>query len=288
MSRPRVPETGTARRIALFLLMLAVFAGPAPPLAAAPEDEAAEAARLYDTGDHEAAAALWRDLLADPGGSAAGLDRAALQYNLGNAEFRAGRLGRAMLRWERTLLLRPGDEDALANLALARRLLDRRLTEAASSGASDAFASELLRSMEGLTARVRRIPARRSAALLSGASLASGGLLTLLLLGRGGGRRRIGVLLALAVLAALGSGLVLRLRLDAPPVAVVVRPGAALRSGPAASFPQLASLPEGFYLEMSADRPGAETGFRRVVAAGIVGYADEESVVPVAEEEPAQ
>ncbi len=258
--------------LAFSFLAAPLFAQAASPL------ELREAVRLYDDGDYEAAAAVWRTLLEE---EAAGLDRAVLHYNLGNAEFRNGRLGRAMLHWERTLLLRPGDDDALANLALARELLGRRLTETASSDVPDDFARELLRSMGGFAARFRRIPPGRFAAVLSAAALAAGSLGTLLLLGRR--RRLFGFALLGCLLAAAGSGSLLWLRLGASPVAVVVEPGAALRSGPGASFPRLASLPEGFYLELGGSGGAAEDRFFRVLAAGIVGYADRESVAPVEE-----
>jgi tetratricopeptide (TPR) repeat protein len=52
----------------------------------------------------------------------AGFEGADLHYNLGNAYFKAGNLGRSILEWERALALAPGDEDVLANLELARSL----------------------------------------------------------------------------------------------------------------------------------------------------------------------
>ena len=67
---------------------------------------------------------------------------------------------------------------------------------------------------------------------------------------------------------------------------MVVQAGAALRSGPGHSFPQLAALPEGLYLELDGEAGAAQDGFRRVVAAGIVGYADGKSVIPVDERQP--
>lgn len=261
-----------------------------------------EAARRYDAGDYREAAEIWRALLGEaavrPGGAAGqgsapgtGWDRAALHYNLGNAEFRDGRLGYAMLHWERALLLRPGDPEARANLALARSLLDRRLTAAAASAdgdaasgdasvSVDAFALELLRSMEGFTAGVRRAPPGRFAAFVVASALLGGALATLLLF-RVGPRRLFLAGLAAAVLSAGVSGFLLRLALTAPPLAVVVRPAAALRSGPGPSFPQLASLPEGLYVEVG-EGEAAEDGYLRVVAAGIVGFAARDAVVPVA------
>lgn len=51
-----------------------------------------------------------------------GFVSAGLEYNLGNAYFKAGELGRAILHWERALALAPGDEDVQTNLELARSL----------------------------------------------------------------------------------------------------------------------------------------------------------------------
>lgn len=45
-----------------------------------------------------------------------------LHYNLGNAYFKTGDLGRAILNWERALAIEPSDEDAQANLELANTL----------------------------------------------------------------------------------------------------------------------------------------------------------------------
>lgn len=293
---------GTA---ALALLVSLSGFGAAPAAALADPEEAA---RRYDAGDYREAAGIWREMLGEPGagpGEATGpgdgpdarWDPAALHYNLGNAEFRDGRLGYAMLHWERSLRLGPGDAEARANLALARSLLDRRLTAAAASaegeGASgssssapaDAFALELLRSMEGFTAGARRVPPGRFGAALAAAALL-GGALTTLLLFRVGPRRLLGAALAAAVLSAGVSAVLLRLALTAPPLAVVVRPAAALRSGPGPSFPQLASLPEGLYVEVGDAETRAAAGdpresYLRVVAAGIVGFAAPDEVIPV-------
>jgi tetratricopeptide (TPR) repeat protein len=52
----------------------------------------------------------------------AGARNSALYYNLGNAHYRLGELGLAILNYERALKLDPSDEDARANLELARQL----------------------------------------------------------------------------------------------------------------------------------------------------------------------
>lgn len=240
---------------------------------------AAAAARSYDDGDYEASAATYRQLLDEDSGN---LDRAALHYNLGNAEYRTGRLGHAMLHWERSLAIRPGDTDARANVALARSVLDRRLTDAAASGDPDTFLVELLGSMQGFPVWLRQTPPARFAWPLSAFVLLAGVCWTLLTVRRGR-RGLLLTVLGLSLVATTTCGILLRLRLTVSPVAVVVQPGAALRSGPGHSFPQLAALPEGLYLELDGEGGVAQDGFRRVVAAGIVGYADGESVVPVVE-----
>lgn len=268
------------RRHLLGALALAIGSGHAGN--ALPQESfetAAAAARSYDDGDYEAAAATYRRLLDEDVGN---LDRAALHYNLGNAEYRGGRLGYAMLHWERSLAIRPGDEDARVNVALARGVLDRRLTDAAASGDPEPFLLALLGSMQGFQVWLRQTPPARFAWSLSAFVVLAGACWTLLMIRRG----RRGLLLAVlgfSLVTTTAAGVLLRLRLTVAPVAVVVQPGAALRSGPGHSFPQLAALPEGLYLELDDQAEVSADGFRRVVAAGIVGYADGESVVPVDE-----
>ncbi len=88
--------------------------------AAAQEDGFDRGNALYGEGDFEAAAAAYASVLE------AGLESAALHYNLGNAHYRLGRLGPAVLAYERALRLEPGHDDARANLALVtQRLRDR-------------------------------------------------------------------------------------------------------------------------------------------------------------------
>lgn len=58
----------------------------------------------------------------------AGYGSGALYYNLGNAYFKLGDLGRAVLSYERARRLEPGDEDVRANLELANSLLADEIT----------------------------------------------------------------------------------------------------------------------------------------------------------------
>ncbi len=72
--------------------------------------------QLYQEGDYRAALEAYEAVLS------AGHESAALHYNLGNAYFKVGDLGRSILEWERARVRSPGDPDVLANLELARSL----------------------------------------------------------------------------------------------------------------------------------------------------------------------
>lgn len=70
----------------------------------------------YQEGDFGAAVEAYEAVLVS------GYRSAGLEYNLANAYFKTGELGRAILHWERAKELAPGDEDVQANLDLARSL----------------------------------------------------------------------------------------------------------------------------------------------------------------------
>lgn len=90
------------------LLLLAV------PLWAAPnEAPLREANALYKEGQFAQAAEKYQ-AQAD-----AGVSHWVLEYNLGNAYYRAGQLGRALLHYERAFRLKSNQKDVVYNLALA-------------------------------------------------------------------------------------------------------------------------------------------------------------------------
>jgi hypothetical protein len=91
----------------LTLQVLAVLAADAPPAFK-------EAAALYDAGHYDQAVLRYESL------RGAGLASANLYFNLGNACFKAGQLGRAVLHYERARRLEPRDPDILGNLRFAR------------------------------------------------------------------------------------------------------------------------------------------------------------------------
>lgn len=80
----------------------------------------AQANAAYSNGSYRQAADLYEAVLGR------GVHSAKLYYNLGNSWFKQGRMGRAVLNYNRALLLDPTDEDTQYNLAMANvRIVDR-------------------------------------------------------------------------------------------------------------------------------------------------------------------
>jgi tetratricopeptide (TPR) repeat protein len=78
---------------------------------------AAEGDRAYESGEYESAAESYRAALE------AGLDHPILHYNLGNAYFKQGELGEAIVQYRRALRQNPRDGAARANLERAESLI---------------------------------------------------------------------------------------------------------------------------------------------------------------------
>lgn len=68
----------------------------------------------YAEGNYAEAISIYENLLSNVGESS------ELHYNLGNAYYKADNIAKAILAYERALLLNPGDEDIAFNLELAR------------------------------------------------------------------------------------------------------------------------------------------------------------------------
>ncbi len=95
-------------RLALLLSLfgMTLFAADLPS-----EFDAAN--RLYEKGDYTGAAAAYQKLAQGPGASS------ALLFNLGNAWFKSGQVGRAIVAYRSAARLAPRDPDVLANLRFA-------------------------------------------------------------------------------------------------------------------------------------------------------------------------
>lgn len=122
----------TLRALATAIIACGAAAAPAEPLS--PERQRqilADALRDYDAAAEVQAADLTRaqQLYRQSAAGfealvASGLRNAALEYNLGNAYFRAGDLGRAILHYRRALRFDPSDVRVQANLRYARQRVE--------------------------------------------------------------------------------------------------------------------------------------------------------------------
>jgi tetratricopeptide (TPR) repeat protein len=117
-----------------FLAGLAVVAAAIPPCrpagaqAPGPQSNVRELAvrgnQLYEAGEFEESVDIYEETISR------GAVAPELYYNLGNAYYKSGNLGRAVLNYERALRLAPRDEDVRANLKLVRSMLrDRQFVE---------------------------------------------------------------------------------------------------------------------------------------------------------------
>jgi tetratricopeptide (TPR) repeat protein len=108
----------TVPRIVSHIVLLLLL--PAALLSQSVEETFDRAGTLFRDGKFSEAAAAYESILAQ------GKTSAQIYYNLGNAYYRAGELGRAILNYERAKVLSPGDADVEHNLDLANlRTLDR-------------------------------------------------------------------------------------------------------------------------------------------------------------------
>ena len=80
-----------------------------------------EANAKYEAQDYKAASKSYEDL------THAGQETAAVYYNLGNAYFRLGQKGKALVSYERALAISPRDKDIRWNLEMLRSVLADRI-----------------------------------------------------------------------------------------------------------------------------------------------------------------
>jgi len=99
---------------AYLITTLALVLGQVASTAASPDEDFREANQLFETREYERAITLYTSIVQQ------GLESPALYFNLGNAYFRNGDLGHAVLYYLRAKRLSPGDDDIAANLQFAR------------------------------------------------------------------------------------------------------------------------------------------------------------------------
>jgi len=169
-------------------------------------------------------------------------------YNLANSYFKLGKLGAAILYYERALRLDPSDRDTRDNLDLARGLIRDRVTES-----EIPYPVKVVRDvLDGLSANL-------VGAFFLIVYLADGALVGLLLLARGPTRRRVlGYCAATVGLVALAGGVALAYKIEQVTAAraIVMADKVDVLSGPAADNTVLFTVHEGTRLEVRNRRDG--------------------------------
>ena len=117
----------TSLLLLLLLPPLFLLAQPAQSLKAANQ--------AYQDKEYEQAIRLYEEILQE------GYQSEALYYNLGNAYYREGELGRAILNYQRALQLDPKDKNILHNLELAKGRLQGQVGKVQQSGVVKAWLS---------------------------------------------------------------------------------------------------------------------------------------------------
>ncbi len=220
-----------------------VLAGFGPPLrAGTPEETFDEACRAYGQGQWDAAAEGFGGLLRY------GFADSRLEYNLANAEYKRGRLGEAILHYERALRLAPADPDVAANLAIARARIRDVVEEPETAGA-----------LRALRALQDRLGVTTQALLFLGGVWLLAGILTWCGSRPGGLTPGWGWTLAAAFLATGLTVLSWRAtwsRLEGTPRAVVLRPSVEALAGPGLNNASLFTLHEGVSVAIQSEREG--------------------------------
>lgn len=104
-----VPFFLTGLLILLFFPVAALSQAPVTPTEAM-----GMANQNYESGHYAEASAIYEAMIES------GVYHSSIYYNLGNAYFKQGELGRAILNYRRAALLAPRDSDIRTNLSLAR------------------------------------------------------------------------------------------------------------------------------------------------------------------------
>jgi len=97
------------------------------------EDLWRSANQHYQEGEHQEALTRYQTLLEE------GVDNGPLHFNIGNAYFRVGDLGRAILHYYKARRYLPDDPDLAANLALAEQQRIDPIIEGEAEAFGDAF-----------------------------------------------------------------------------------------------------------------------------------------------------
>ena len=227
-----------------------------------PQEAFARAEALYQEQRYDEAAGVYQSM------RALGIEDAALHYNLGNAYFKAGRLGLSVLSYERALVLAPSDEDVRTNLLYANELVADAVEEAPLPLAVR-WAVDVYRSLQP----------NFLAILLSIAFVLGGAALTLVLYDAWRqpqwGRSSAIVVVVICATLALASGGALASKVNAAAnrvEAILLTENAYVRSGPGDANPRLAEIHEGLKVRVISEREG---WYQVTLANGLTGWLRE-------------
>ncbi len=232
-----------ARHLAGVLAVALAGAAPVASFAdagAGPPKTRAEAELLFRQGNdaflakHYDAALTDYQRLVD-----AGFGTGDVYFNLGNAALKAGKLGESVLAYERALRQDPGDDDARANLALARK---HNVDKVVGGGSGPPFLARLARVLP---------PGPVTVAFGVAWGLLFLGLLGLRLVR--GRRLLLSLVAALGLLGSVAAGGLLAdvaWYRDHVVEAVVMDPVIPVRKGPAPRFETAFELHEGFEVRL--------------------------------------
>lgn len=251
----------SAARVAVFwLLSAAAFAAePSASVDMALPASFEEANAHYKAGDYEAAARLYEELA-----HAQGKTLPEIHYNLGNAYFRAKKLGRAILSYERARRLSPRDPTVRRNLAYARSLVGER-----SDAPSNWYAARATDLLYSFTAEEWRLATSAVLALIFTCLAAHFAVY------RGTMLKRAAV--SLSVLFVFGASFwAARILYDANRQgAVVTSPQAEMRYGPSLQEPVAFRISEGFLVWRAESREG---WVRVILPNGEQGWVEQEKI----------
>jgi len=228
------------RTLVSCLLALATQALAPCARAETPEEIFLRGSTAYERGDYAQAAEAYRTV------AQYGIRDPRLEYNLGNAAFKLGRLGEAMLHYQRAARMAPTDADVAGNLALARAQCvdDVRPPEVA-------VPIRILRGFQD------RIGPDRQALLALGLVWAAAAVIAWRSSKPGGWSPAWGWTLATLVVLACVAGLSWSAtlnRLEGAALAVVLEPAADVLAGPGENNAALFTVHEGLTVEVRSER----------------------------------
>jgi len=234
--------TTRRRRAAGVVAALAAAAILAPgghaaaPEGRTPDDLFAAGNAAYEEERYDDAVAAYQKILGF------GVGDPRVLYNLGNAWFRLGRLGPAILNYERALRLDPADREARDNLELSRGLIRDRVGE-----------PELQYPIRVVKDTLEAVPAPSIAWLFLAFLWATAAAAGAIPLAGSWIRRRLlaYVVVALGLLAlTAGAALLYRGRQDAASIAIILEDRVDVRSGPGEENTILFTVHEGTRVDL--------------------------------------